>query len=208
MAPELKDQDDVKVVYRELKQYQLLREETELLIDECKKDVQALKDKGYGDMIIQYGNPWYNYDDRGSYLEKIDESILASFEPRCEFYKPFEDSAGSDALTKNKNWLKRATGKDKDLSENEKKQICGKLGMSNSRLVCEIYDSYNPQEYWSEVVENPENHYTYGNAFIKFWRWLVGKGEDDIARWKQTGCRWVINEKTYVQEYEALLNVW
>ena len=65
IASTLKTKDDIALAYSEIAEYKAFIEQTEGLIKECK---DQLGKPSYTGPKTQYGNPWYKYGERGSYL--------------------------------------------------------------------------------------------------------------------------------------------
>jgi len=90
ISSDLKSENDIDIVYNEIANNTNLVEEAEELIDEC---YEQTSDSEYEGPTTRYGNPWFNSDERGSYLEGETpetyfsfsyDSILADFETLYE----------------------------------------------------------------------------------------------------------------------------
>lgn len=65
IAPTMKTVDDIGLVYSEIIQQQNFSEQLDGLIKECYLETS---DPRYTGPEVRFGNPWYKYDTRGSYL--------------------------------------------------------------------------------------------------------------------------------------------
>jgi len=71
IAPNLKSQDDINIVYNEAKKNKSLVSEVQSLTNEC---YTQTSDPTYAGPTLRYGNPWYKPEERGSYLEGVNTS--------------------------------------------------------------------------------------------------------------------------------------
>ncbi|NLD65468.1 MAG: hypothetical protein GX648_02720 [Crenarchaeota archaeon] len=215
IAPLLKDDSDIKIAYNELDRLQNLKDEISSLTNACYEQTKELRNTGYGKYIVQHGNPWFNYSDRGSYLEVVDretEKKIENLMPSCTYS---ESQEGARALTeggdgKFVSFWKNLLGIEGP-SINEKENLCQNLGLAKSRMICELYNGTDEAEgddlkaqiailAAGGVVEPVSIFTTIGLGKIVNWF----KGE----RYYYTGCKWITDNKTDLREYEILLNVW
>ncbi|HQO70891.1 MAG TPA: CARDB domain-containing protein, partial [Candidatus Paceibacterota bacterium] len=212
IAPELKDSTDINLVYNEIERYQNLKEEVEILTKACYEETGELRKKGLDEDIIQYGNPWFNYQVRGSYLEN-DKDAVEKAKPVC-VYSPAKESESSRALTYGsddviKNWLNKLFGKEPS-DEEKNKQICEPRAVANSRLFCEMYDGTDADaqtQLYGQIGIMVAGGIEPFSAITTIG---LGKIIDALqgTDYFYTGCKWVTDGKANLEEYEKLLNVW
>ena len=213
IAPTLKDSADIKLVYNEIERYQNLKDEIETLTKACYSETAELKKTGNGKDIIQYGNPWFNYQVRGSYLENESDETLSKYKPQCVYSPAKEKDGGNKALTKGSsnavaNFLSNLFGNEP--TEEEKEKICNTLGKTNSRLLCEMYDGTSEDNtnkllgqlgiLTTGAIDPASSMITLGIGSII----EMLQGDD----YYYTGCKFVTDGKADLEEYEGLLNVW
>jgi hypothetical protein len=74
IAPTIKNENDITVAYNELDQYNNLSDHLDTLINECYDqgiDRNNVVNPGYTGPTIRFGNPWYKYKQRGSYITGV-----------------------------------------------------------------------------------------------------------------------------------------
>jgi len=215
IAPLLKDDSDIKIAYNELDRLQNLKDEISSLTNACYEQTKELRNTGYGKYIVQHGNPWFNYSDRGSYLEVVDretEKKIENLMPSCTYS---ESQEGTRALTeggdgKFVSFWKNLFGIEGP-SIDEKENLCQNLGLAKSRMICELYNGTDEAEgddlkaqiailAAGGLVEPISIFTTIGLGKIVNWF----KGE----QYYYTGCKWETDNRTDLKEYEILLNVW
>jgi|GEM_PF-3291964 len=215
IAPLLKDDSDIKIAYNELDRLQNLKDEISSLTDACYEQTKELRNNGYGKYIVQYGNPWFNYSKRGSYLDVVDretEKKIKNLMPSCVYS---ESQEGTRALTeggdgKFVSFWKNFLGIEGP-SIDEKENLCQNLGLAKSRMICELYNGTDEAEgddlkaqiailATGGLVDPVSIFTTIGLGKIVNWF----KGE----QYYYTGCKWITDNKTDLKEYEILLNVW
>ena len=177
------------MVYQEIERYSGFKNEIQVLIDSCYTETDKLKEEGYKDLIIQFGNPWYNYHKRGSYLEKIESEEIEKLKPQCVYSEEYEGIANADLFETYK-------------IENEQQKInlCNSLGEKyQSRSMCEYYDSNGDIGYLvrGEIAE----------GLRRLWSSIFKGGEEEPSFY-MTGCKWINDDRVNLKEYEVLLNVW
>ena len=77
LAPNLKSELDVSLVYKEVANQQNFISQVETLTKECYARVD--NDPTYEGPKTRYGNPWYHYGDRGSYISENTSSGKTSY---------------------------------------------------------------------------------------------------------------------------------
>ncbi|HQC46087.1 MAG TPA: CARDB domain-containing protein [Candidatus Paceibacterota bacterium] len=189
IAPELKDETNIKMVYQEIERYSGFKNEIQVLIDSCYTETDKLKEEGYKDLIIQFGNPWYNYHKRGSYLEKIESEEIEKLKPQCVYSEEYEGIANADLF------------ETYNIENNQQKiSLCNSLGETyQSRSMCEYYDSNSDIGYLvrGEIAE----------GLRRLWSSIFNGGEAEPSFY-MTGCKWINDDRVDLKEYEILLNVW
>ncbi len=72
LAPKLKTADDVNLTYSEMLEYNTFSNQLDGLINECYAQSvtkNGIKNPNYSGPTTRYGNPWYDYENRGSYID-------------------------------------------------------------------------------------------------------------------------------------------
>ena len=85
IASTLKTKNDINLVYAEIAQYRAFIEQITDLTNQCYTE---LKSPNYTGPKTQYGNPWYKYDSRGSYLAN-------SLNSTCKYESSTTSGSGS-----------------------------------------------------------------------------------------------------------------
>lgn len=67
LAPNLRSEEDIAMIYNEITKYENLSDELDSLTKAC---YAQTNDPSYAGPKTKYGNPWFNYDSRGTYLDK------------------------------------------------------------------------------------------------------------------------------------------
>lgn len=194
IAPTLKSALDISLAYNEMLEYENFYEEIENLTTQCDEQVKVVKNTKYADMIVQYGNPWYHYKERGSYLKNIPKEKFVE-EPKCIYDERYESSANA-ALTKDYS------------GDTAKEEYCNYRGQVGSELYCELYDSEDKNRNDANTIYSlvtGTDAVTMG--LITLFQNII-KGEDKASTYWMTGCRWDNHDKTYLDQYEILFNVW
>ncbi|HAE36449.1 MAG: hypothetical protein UR85_C0002G0071 [Candidatus Nomurabacteria bacterium GW2011_GWF2_35_66] len=72
IAPTLKTEEDISMIYREIDNYKELIGRLDYLTNQCYAETTSknglTKNPTYTGPTTRYGNPWYKYNERGSYL--------------------------------------------------------------------------------------------------------------------------------------------
>ncbi|MBK5215241.1 MAG: hypothetical protein JJE53_00305 [Candidatus Pacebacteria bacterium] len=72
IAPTLKTEADITLAYREIETYKTFIGAVDDLTNQCYAQTvtkTGAKNPGYTGPTLRFGNPWYKYEDRGSYIE-------------------------------------------------------------------------------------------------------------------------------------------
>ena len=198
IAPSLKGPTDIALAYSEMLEYQNFYGTVKNLTNQCYEQVKTVKNNGYANRIVQYGNPWYHYEDRGSYLKNIPKSFIEDElkieKPKCVYSEEYSKIANA-ALTK------------AGSTDSEKNKICSERGeVLQSELYCELYDAGNKDIQDANQIEflaSGTDPLTAGLIAL-IQKAVLGK----TSVYWMTGCKWDNNDKTDLDEYEILFNVW
>lgn len=89
IAPNLKSEDDINIVYSEIIKFKNFKEHLDILINQCEVQTSNPTYKNNGGPTLKFTNPWYNYKiDRGSYLDQT------KFD--CKYVQGWFSGTGSD----------------------------------------------------------------------------------------------------------------
>jgi hypothetical protein len=205
IAPTLKGEVDINLAYLDMIELQNLFDQVENLTVDCTNQIEQVIENGREDLIVQYGNPWYMPEDRGSYLEKLtktsqegvpSEEEMERLLPQCNYDKSVEEGSGAP-LT------------DKYDTPELKQQVCRKLAPAG-QLFCEYYNARGKAEGESENVANILLNILGVDPLIQATAGAIRNVFYDSKEWVlwQTGCKWDNYGKVDLKEYEMLLNVW
>ena len=76
ISPTLKSESDVSLVYNDIYEQQNFINQLDSLINECYAETS---DPNYTGPQTKYGNPWYNYNTRGSYVSGYSDETKSSY---------------------------------------------------------------------------------------------------------------------------------
>jgi len=205
IAPTLKGEIDINLAYLDMIELQNLFDQVENLTVDCTNQIEQVIENGREDLIVQYGNPWYMPEDRGSYLEKLtktsqegvpSEEEMERLLPQCNYDKRVEEASGSPLTGVYKN-------------PELKQQVCRKLAPAGE-LFCEYYNARDEAVEESENVANILSIVLGIDPAIQATAAAIRNAFYDTDKWVlwQTGCKWDNYGKVDLKEYEMLLNVW
>ena len=234
IAPSLKNEADISLVYAEKTDYQNFYEELINLTTDCESQVEDVREAGYGDKIIQLGNPWYHYtegnqdpDHPYSYIIKFikkDKDMAKEFEellPYCTYNNGLPVTNGQDRedklngnlyVNQKDHWYDVFTLYGNRRTGDEKEDICRGLSYRyQNQIQCELWNDELTEE--RKAIETAQVHTLLGvdpltSALAGGITFLVDKIFGDEYDLYETGCRWENDGKANLLEYEKLLNVW
>ena len=89
LASTLKTKSDLSLVYREIEEYKALVEQAKYMTKQCYDQTSDANYLAAGGTTTRYGNPWFKYTERGSYIPNV--AISSS----CKYCEPNVNNSGT-----------------------------------------------------------------------------------------------------------------
>ncbi|NVN96664.1 hypothetical protein HXX01_00180 [Candidatus Nomurabacteria bacterium] len=188
LASTLKTDSDLSLAYREIEEYKALVEQVKYLTNQC---YDQIKDPAYTGPKIQFGNPWFKYDSRGSYLPS---SVV--LESSCKYCEPNIKNGlycGNLPQTKDQTVpFCEPNGKELRASGNYARYM-NQFGIPAFGTPNRVVNTGNPLTGWTKAA------LTYINPVAGVISWIWPKHFQSPGPTLQY---------TNLQDFEKILNVW
>ncbi len=196
IAPTLKTENDITVAYNELAQYNNLSDHLDTLINECYDqgiDRTGVVNPSYKGPTIRFGNPWYKYKQRGSYITGVAIPTSATA-PTCP-----NGAVNPPGCT-----LPTTTPPPFDC-----KYVAGWFsGMGADGNDCEIYN-YNTNKTGLYDVTPPSCKRPFATFPFFSHNYIIGATSAQQSAYQaglKDKCKW--NTGAFILDMEEILNVW
>jgi len=184
----LKTKSDLALVYRELDEYKALVDQVKNITTQCYKQID--EDPSYTGPKTRFGNPWFKYTDRGSYLPSTTE-ITSS----CKYCEPNDMGSSyyctGDAADSSIPYCE-PDGKERRASGNYSRYY-NAFGVSAFGATVYAKNGGNPLSGWQKAALTAINPLYGGLSWL--WKTKYFNPGPTV-------------QKTDLQDYELILNVW